>query len=128
MWIPTLSLRPSLKIHGAPTYETLKNMKNELKANATSVTSTLGGGTHGHLGKVLNGTEYLGVSAVPYVNPVLPPPLVIPAGTTLHESNRLREEHKQLTKLACESIDVEKAMIKQVVGAVDAIYLKDLCN
>ena len=47
------------KIHGAPTYEALKNMKDELKANATSVSLTLGGGEHGHFGKALNGTNIL---------------------------------------------------------------------
>ena len=37
---PTLT-----KIHGEPTYFHLKELKNELKANAASVTSDLGGGS-----------------------------------------------------------------------------------
>ena len=43
--IPTLT-----RVHGEPNFYTLKTLKNELKANASAVTSTLGGGVHGHLG------------------------------------------------------------------------------
>ena len=46
---PTLT-----NIHGEPTYFQLKELKNELKSNATSVTSDLGGGGNGHLGLVLS--------------------------------------------------------------------------
>ena len=38
------------KIHGKPTYPTLQTLYTELKANAGSVPTTLGGGQHGHLG------------------------------------------------------------------------------
>ena len=47
-------------------------MKNELKANAQSVPSTLGGGRHGHLGLVLSEDEYETVThGTPYVKPTL---------------------------------------------------------
>ena len=39
------------KIHGEPDYVQLKKLKDLLKANATKVTSDLGGGAHGHLGR-----------------------------------------------------------------------------
>ena len=45
-------------IRGGPTYETLHHLKNELKANASSVPTTLGGGNHGYLGMVLAPAEY----------------------------------------------------------------------
>ena len=37
------------KVNTSPTYESLKKIKNELKANAATVPSDLGGGGHGHL-------------------------------------------------------------------------------
>ena len=40
-------------IRREPTYETLYYLKNKLKANASSVPTTLGGGNHGYLGMVL---------------------------------------------------------------------------
>ena len=46
------------KIHGEPTYETLHQLKNELKANASYVPTTLGGGNNGYLGVILTPAEY----------------------------------------------------------------------
>ena len=40
-------------IVGEPTYKALKRLKNELRANASSVDTDLGGGDHGYLGLVL---------------------------------------------------------------------------
>ena len=47
--------RTLTRIHGEPNYQALKTMKDQLKSNATAVTSKLGGGAHGHLGLVLTG-------------------------------------------------------------------------
>ena len=41
------------KIRGEPTYETLHHLKNELKANESSVPTTLGGSNHGYLGMII---------------------------------------------------------------------------
>ena len=68
------------KIHGKPDYESLKTIKDEWKTNAGSVTSSLAGGTSGHLGLVLTPTEMALVTAIPYVRPVQPPALVLPTG------------------------------------------------
>ena len=91
---PTLT-----KIHGEPNYESLKTIKNELSSNATSVTSDLGGGAHGHLGLLLTPAEYAVVSPVPYVRPGHPGVLNIPAGTPQHESTCLLTEHKDAIRL-----------------------------
>ena len=45
------------KIHDKPTYESLKKLKDELKANCASVQSNLGGGGHGHLGLAITNAE-----------------------------------------------------------------------
>ena len=55
-------------------------------------------------------------------------PLLFPPGTIQHESTRLRNEHREIIKLYRETVDVEKSMIKQVVAAIDAKYLKPLRN
>ena len=58
------------KIHGEPTYENLHALKNQLKSNAQSLVSNLGGGVHGHLDIILTSTEYALVSDVEYEPPV----------------------------------------------------------
>ena len=40
---------PITKITGEPNYESLKHLKDQLKANAASIPTTLGGGNHGYL-------------------------------------------------------------------------------
>ena len=49
-------------IRGEPTYETLHYLKKELKANARSVPTTLGGGNHGYLGMILKPAEYFRIA------------------------------------------------------------------
>ena len=50
---PTLT-----KLKGEPTLGALMTLRNELKANAQSVNTTLGGGAHGHLGLVIPANIY----------------------------------------------------------------------
>ena len=120
---------PSLtRIHGEPTYASLKIVKDELKSNASSVTSDLGGGNHGHLGLILSPADYQTISAVPYVRPVHPGPLVLQPGITQHEATRLTNDHKKAIKVFRETVDVEKALVKQLVAAVDSTYIKSLRN
>ena len=73
---------PLTKAEKQPDYTTLKQIKDILKANTASVTSNLGGGNHGHLGRVLTNAEYAHASAIPYVAQGHPGPLNIPAGAT----------------------------------------------
>ena len=46
------------QVHGKPHFESLKIILDELKANASPVTSTLGDGMFGHLGLLLSATRY----------------------------------------------------------------------
>jgi hypothetical protein len=73
--------RTLTKIHGEPTYESLKTITNQLKANACNVTSNIGGEAHGHLGLVMTPTEYSSVLSVLYLRPVHTGALSIPSGT-----------------------------------------------
>ena len=45
-------------IFGKPTFETLHNIWNKIKANTKYVYSNLGGGAHCHLGLVLTYAQY----------------------------------------------------------------------
>ena len=117
------------KIHGAPSYPTLRIIHDEIKANAHSVECNLGGGAHGHYGLVVTPEEYAMVPAtIPYIRPVHPGPLVIPTGTSQVLATGLREDHKEKVRLFREVNDVERRIIKQVVQAIDTTYLKTLRN
>ena len=76
------------RITDTPTFEALKTIKDELRANATSVQSDNGGGAHGHLGLVLTPAEYATVSLIAYVCPQHPGPNP-PIGRTINETTLL---------------------------------------
>ena len=69
-------------IQGTPTQKALNRLKAELRANASSVETDLGGGNHGYLGFLLSDAKYANVSPTPFVVPAYPAPLNIPANAT----------------------------------------------
>ena len=81
------------KITGEPTYQSLKTLHSELKANASSIESNLGGGDHGYLGLVLLDANYALVTPTAFVAPTFPNALVIPATATQVEAIELCENH-----------------------------------
>ena len=79
-------------IRGEPKNNTLKVLINEIKANAQTVHSNLGGGANGHLGIVLMPHKYALIApGTPYTRPVFPGNLVIPQNTTNIQAQMLRD-------------------------------------
>ena len=114
------------KIYGEPDYESLKKLKDILKANASRISSELGGGGHGHLGLILTANEYATVSNTPYVRPIHPGPLIIPNGATQHIVNTLRDQNKEAVALYHETTDLDNALKKQITDAIEPAYLDEL--
>ena len=112
-------------IRGEPTFETLRVLRDEIKANSGDVATILGGGNFGYLGLVLSPAEYARVSPeTPFVRPTNPPPLVIPQNTTQHAATRMREDHTEELRQFRECEDVEAALKKQIVAAIEDKYTK----
>lgn len=117
------------KIHGEPNFETLKTLRNQIKANAGSVPTHLGGGRLGYLGTLFSILEYARAApGTPFVRPPNPGVLVIPPGTTQHAATRMREDHVEALRIYRECIDVEQTLIQQVLEAIDEKYTKCLRN
>ena len=116
------------KIHGKPTYKTLRKLKNQSKANSSAVTSDLGGGDNDHLGLVLMPVEYDTVNATVYTHLLYLRPLDIDVLATQHTATRLREEHRKRLRVFRETIDVQKALTKNIIQAIDPKYLNTLRN
>ena len=96
-----------IPIRGEPTHKDLKRLKTELRANASSVDSTLGGGDHGYLGLVLSDVEYLAIPTVngtPFVPPAYPGPLVIPPTANAMQAVQARESHQEQVR-QCHAVD-----------------------
>ena len=112
------------RVHGEPTFESIRTLQREILINAQCVHSDLGGGAHGHLGLVLRPQEYGLHSNAAYRRPTHPGPLNVPAGTTNHMSNTLREQHRERVRVFREVEGIEQALRQQIVTAIEPQYLE----
>ena len=116
-------------INSEPTYETLKNLVNQLKANARAVRTTLGGGQHGYLGLILSPQQYnILAPGTPFIRPPHPGPLVIPPYQLPHVTQQAQAQHAEQLRLYNECYNVEQALRKQVVSSIQDSYLAALKN
>ena len=118
---PTLN-----RIHGYPSYASLLKLKKQLKSNAKSVSTDLGGGAHGHLGLVLSPEEYGTVSQTPYEFPDHPGEFNLPRNSSSDEAMILREHYYEELRLYQEAVEVKKALVKQIIAAVEDQFLDEL--
>ena len=84
-----------------PTQKTLKRLKHELRANASSVDIDLGGGDHGYLGLYLSCVEYAWIipQPTPCIAPAWPGTLQIDAAATAVEVIYAKEMHHESIRL-----------------------------
>ncbi len=57
------------KIDGKPDYANLNEMIQALYANTATLSTTLGGGSHGHVGLIMKPTLYTTLTATEWENP-----------------------------------------------------------
>ena len=86
-----------------------------------SVHSDLGGGETGHLGLVVSPATYqtLVLNAPAYRRPVNPGRFVIEGHETTAQIVQRRSEHAERQRVFKEVIGLERALIQQIVGAVE---------
>ena len=87
------------KIHGQPTSHDLTNLEREIISILANIPTTLGGGNHGHVGVIMNPTEYNTMTeGTDFVNPVNPG--IYPANLALNAAAgaraRAEAEHREL--------------------------------
>ncbi len=113
---------------GKPATATLITLLNEVKSNAMSVHSDLGGGENGYLGLVASGTTYqtLVPGARPYHHPVNPGRFIIEGHETQHQIAQRHAEHAEQVRVFKEVIGIKRALVQQIVSAVEPKYLKAL--
>lgn len=82
------------------------------------VHSDLDGGAHGHLGLVLSPREYALHSNAAYNWPNHPSPPIIPAGTNLHLSKTLHDQHKECLQVFRKVQGVDQVLQQQIVTVI----------
>ena len=78
------------RIHGEPTYATLKLLKKQLKANAQSVRNSA---NYGYLGLVLSPADYANVTNTPFVRPADPGTFNLPPFTSTSDAFTIKAQH-----------------------------------
>ena len=117
------------RIHGTPVFETLQVLITELKANAASVPTTLGGGLYGHLGLVVSDKKYATLANTsPWVTPANPGTYTPPATGTGPQIEADKDVWRAAHTIFALCQATEKALIAQVVDSIDPIYLRALLN
>ena len=116
------------RIHGEPTYDSIKRLHNELKANAGRVPSNLGGGLHGHLALVISPAQYSMLSNTPFVRPAHPGPFFYPPGTSEINIRLLRDNYTEAVRVFREVTGVDNALRAQIVEAIEPQFLTALRN
>ena len=118
---------PITKIEGEPNYESLKTLKDQLKANAASIPTTLRGGNHGYLGLILSPAAYATIAATQFVEPAYPGQHPnIPAGTSAANTSTIVHRHTEELRQWCEFKNVNTALKNQLLSAQDDIYIRAL--
>jgi hypothetical protein len=117
------------KIHGQPTSHNLTNLKKEIILILANIPTTLGGGNHGHVGVIMDPTDYNTMTdGIAFVNPANPG--IYSAGLAMNAAagTRAREEaiHKELIA-QFETLEGVKLGTKDLIlEAVDNKYLSEI--
>ena len=117
------------RIVGEPTTATLITLQAEIRDNAQSVQSDLGGGANGHLGLVCSAEAYQALvpEVQPYIRPENPGRLEVAQDElTQFQIAQARAEHSEETRVFREVLGVERAIIQQMVVAIEPKYLRAL--
>ena len=117
-------------IHGVPTFETINNMVNDLKANAATIQTENGGGQLGFLGLMVSATVYATLSNQPFIVPANPGPTPIPppGHPSAAQLTANIRQHTENLRLFRQYNTVSQALKRQIIEAVDDIYLRTLRN
>ena len=117
------------KIHGQPTSHDLTNLEKEIISTLANIPTTLGGGNHGHVGVIMDPTEYNTMTGgTAFVNPVNPG--IYPAGLAVNAAAgtraRAEAEHKELINQFETFEGVRLGTKDLILEAVDNEYLSEI--
>ena len=109
------------------TYENLHHLKNKLKANVSSVRTTLGGGNHGYLGIILTHADYFRITPTnPFTRPPNPGILVPnPIGTAAQIAS-VENNHRLTKQIYLETLLLKITFTQQIIEAIYTKYLAAL--
>ena len=136
------------RIRGQPTLDSLTTLLRQVKINAQSVPTILGGGQYGYLALVLSDATYSALpNTVPFIRPVHPGVFSVTVPSTTGATTRTatltsitstqvsnvtianqKAIHDENLRLYHECQTVEKALRQQIIDSIHSDYLEALRN
>lgn len=121
---PTIARFP-----GRPDFDAISAVHTKLKANAASVHSNLGGGTHGLLGLALKPGNYTVLTGHVFEVPINPGPTAnLQPGLTGSQISEQVREYEACLEIWRSYNMTEQALKQQLITAFDDIYLTSISN
>ena len=116
-------------IPGEPDYDCISQLNQIMYGNATTLPTTLGGGSHCHVGLIMKAALYVTLSATAYVTPIEPPltpdvPSTATSASRQQLCNQYAEEHQIFTNHG----NVDDALKTQLLDSVEEPYVSELRN
>jgi hypothetical protein len=110
-----------------PANTSLKPLKKQLNANAMSIPSVQGGGSHGHLALTIPAARYLTIVGIAFTAPLHPGPAPIHiAGATGHQITETNRQYAAELKEFRVFTSVEANLKKEIIQAVPDTYINEL--
>ena len=112
-----------IRILGIPTYDDLHPMKLDLKNNALSIQSNIGGANHGHLGLLMTDAKYNVLSNEQYVCTTHPGILLKLNNGTRVASYKLKHIYNENLQVFHKARGFKHALTKKIITVVDEKYI-----
>ena len=124
-----IELQELTSLHGKPTFDTLQKILTQLKENASSIPTNLGGVGHRCIGEILSPTSYHNlVPLAPFIGPTPPGTLTVPAKSIQFVISLLKTQHNKALKTYHIYLLIQRELIHKVLDAVESKYLTRLRN
>ena len=117
-------------INGEPTNMSIKRLQTEIRANANSVNTDLGGGNHRYLGLYLSNIEYTWINPAPtpFEAPAWSSALSINPATTTVDTLHAKEMHHEKMRVYRDCKNIEKALLRYAQNSLEHKYIEPLLN
>ena len=125
--LDSFPIKDITKHSGEPTFQAIREAHNQLKANAASILSDIGGGQFGLLGLTIHPKTYETLTGIPFVkhsNPGTHP--IYPSGISVETAAEILRQHKVNQGEFNTMYNTDLALTKQIISAFDGLYLKGI--
>ena len=95
-------------IPGEPDYDCITQLNQLVYCNSATLTTTLGGRSHSHVGVIMKATLYVTLSPTAYITPVEPPIMpVVPPTATNAARQQLCDQHTEEQRISTIHINMD---------------------